>query len=384
MKKLTILGLAAVAQLAFPAAADASIKATSGSAKGLSWQAQSRIVGMTSTDIVANGGNPIYLPSAAQSNGVVSLIMDYAGGSFICSGTLLPDRMSILTAAHCVSDGAGTANPLKTTAWFNGTGDDITVAFNPAATPIEVSQYFVNSGYTGEVIDQNDIAVLRLAEKAPDWATAFDLYTGNLTGEEFNVAGYGRRSDTGGAVGANLGTNRLRQGDNIYDYAWGNSAFGGFFTDRDGSGENFFGFAEIEYSYVSDFDSGSSANDAACLIAQAVGGGNGFCQTGVGAMEVAIAGGDSGGPGFINGMVSSVNSYGLSFGTGFGDYLAGLNTSWGEFSGYVPVYIHEDFIRSSMVPNGAVPEPATWAMLIMGFGLVGGAMRRQRQTSVSA
>ncbi len=28
--------------------------------------------------------------------------------------------------------------------------------------------------------------------------------------------------------------------------------------------------------------------------------------------------------------------------------------------------------------NGAVPEPATWAMLIAGFGLVGGAMRRQR------
>jgi hypothetical protein len=29
----------------------------------------------------------------------------------------------------------------------------------------------------------------------------------------------------------------------------------------------------------------------------------------------------------------------------------------------------------------AVPEPATWAMMILGFGLVGGVMRRrQRQT----
>lgn len=27
--------------------------------------------------------------------------------------------------------------------------------------------------------------------------------------------------------------------------------------------------------------------------------------------------------------------------------------------------------------NSAVPEPATWAMLIVGFGLVGGMMRRQ-------
>ena len=33
---------------------------------------------------------------------------------------------------------------------------------------------------------------------------------------------------------------------------------------------------------------------------------------------------------------------------------------------------------------GAVPEPATWAMMLMGFGLVGGAMRRRKvSTSVS-
>jgi hypothetical protein len=31
--------------------------------------------------------------------------------------------------------------------------------------------------------------------------------------------------------------------------------------------------------------------------------------------------------------------------------------------------------------TGVIPEPATWAMLITGFGLVGAAMRRQRQTT---
>jgi len=31
-----------------------------------------------------------------------------------------------------------------------------------------------------------------------------------------------------------------------------------------------------------------------------------------------------------------------------------------------------------------VPEPGTWAMLIAGFGLVGAAARRRRQTSVPA
>jgi hypothetical protein len=30
----------------------------------------------------------------------------------------------------------------------------------------------------------------------------------------------------------------------------------------------------------------------------------------------------------------------------------------------------------------AVPEPATWAMMILGFGLVGGAMRRPKTLTV--
>lgn len=34
-------------------------------------------------------------------------------------------------------------------------------------------------------------------------------------------------------------------------------------------------------------------------------------------------------------------------------------------------------------PPGGVPEPATWAMLIAGFGLVGAAARRRRPVSVS-
>jgi len=33
--------------------------------------------------------------------------------------------------------------------------------------------------------------------------------------------------------------------------------------------------------------------------------------------------------------------------------------------------------------SGAVPEPASWAMMLSGFGLVGGAMRARRKTAVS-
>ncbi len=33
--------------------------------------------------------------------------------------------------------------------------------------------------------------------------------------------------------------------------------------------------------------------------------------------------------------------------------------------------------------SGAVPEPATWALLMLGFGVIGGSMRARRRTSVA-
>ena len=33
--------------------------------------------------------------------------------------------------------------------------------------------------------------------------------------------------------------------------------------------------------------------------------------------------------------------------------------------------------------TGAVPEPETWAMMVLGLGMIGGAMRRRRRTAVS-
>ncbi len=35
-------------------------------------------------------------------------------------------------------------------------------------------------------------------------------------------------------------------------------------------------------------------------------------------------------------------------------------------------------------PTGAVPEPATWAMMLAGFGLVGATVRRRRDIGTVA
>ena len=379
-----ILGLLAATALALPMAANAARNVQTGSAGGLTFKAQSSSVGVDSNATTAFGGNPIYLGNTAAYSGVVALIMDYgAGGSFICSGTLASDRRSIITAGHCVSGGAGTPGPLSVTAYFGG-GTSPTDRFNgPGTTAIDVSDIFVNPAYTGEVIDQNDIAVLRLRQYAPDSAMSHDILTvGDLTGFQFNTAGYGARSDGGGNVGANLGAGRLRQGLNDYDFALGDSVFGGFFTDADSTGEKFFGTADTTFSYISDFDNGLAANDASCLLAtnfdpSAIR----FCDLGGGLREVAVAGGDSGGPQFINGKLASVTSYGLSFGPDFGDVDGDLNSTFGEFSGYVPTFIHADFIRGSLV--APIPEPATWLQMIFGFGLIGSVLRRRQSTKVA-
>ena len=395
MKKTLFLAGMVLASL--PAVATAQ-KTVSGTKNGISYTATSSIVGQTSTATLAAGGSPIYLaPNQNGYSGTVGLLMTYSNGSaFVCSGALLSDRRSVLTAGHCVSDGGGKkAGDLVNTKVFfydGSAGDDQYIypsagVLQPGVSSINVAEYRVNGAYTGEVIDQNDIAVLYMAQAAPDFAQAYGIYdTTDLTGDLFNVTGYGTRSLVGGAEGytgpgAGAGVGRRRQGYNIYDYALGDDIFGGFFTDKDANGETFFGTADVRYSYLSDFDNGQRANDASCLLATDFSAaGAKYCQRGIGPIEVGIAGGDSGGASFIDGKIASVNSYGLSFGADYGDYKDGLQSSWGEFSGYVPTFIHADFISGAMA--AAVPEPATWALMILGFGAVGGAMRRRTRAAV--
>jgi hypothetical protein len=245
------------------------------------------------------------------------------------------------------------------------------VPFSAAATAVAVSQYFVDPDYTGQTVDDNDLAVVRLAAPAPAFATSYDLFTGNPVGQDFNVVGYGNLSDAGGSVGADLGNGIRRQGDNTFDFTLGDPAFGGFFA---GGPAGFFGSAENSNTLISDFDDGNSANDASCILAGAFGaGGPQFCNTGLGASEVSVAGGDSGGPEFIDGQIAAVTGFDLTF-QGLGDVDDKLDSSFGEFNGFTPVATHLAFIDSAMVP-----EPANWALMILGFGLTGALVRRQRR-----
>lgn len=55
-----------------------------------------------------------------------------------------------------------------------------------------------------------------------------------------------------------------------------------------------------------------------------------------------------------------------------------------QFGGTLNQQVFDDLTFGSTTPGGVIPEPATWAMLITGFGLVGAAMRRRTAASASA
>ncbi len=391
MRSILLCGLAlvvagpAVAAVSTPGLSSAPVeRRVSGSFAGGTWEARSLIVGQTSTFTVEFGGDPIYLPSRPGKNGVAFLETN-AG---FCSASLMAGGTALLTAAHCVTDTSGAIIANTGFAYFYpGPNDpfyDLDFGVDPGIVRVPIGTVHVAPGYTGNVIDHNDLAIIFLAGAAPGFATQYLLDAlADPTGVVFNVAGLGDRG-LSGATGAAVSFGRLREGDNMFEYALGNPIFGGGWAALLGEP-----LGQISDSWVSDFDRvGFAANDTSCLVTGGLlGTGATFCDTGLGPREVGVAPGDSGGPQFVGGKIVSVSSYGLSFGPAYGDFGGGLNSGWGEFSGYAPVFRNrawiEGLVPGAFGPGGVVPEPATWAMLIAGFGLVGAAARR-RKAAVAA
>lgn len=63
-------------------------------------------------------------------------------------------------------------------------------------------------------------------------------------------------------------------------------------------------------------------------------------------------------------------------------FLNGLNSGRAYFNVHTATFPGGE-IRGNLAA-GAVPEPASWAMLIAGFGLTGAAMRRRRPATATA
>ncbi|MBN8817066.1 MAG: PEP-CTERM sorting domain-containing protein [Sphingomonas sp.] len=66
-------------------------------------------------------------------------------------------------------------------------------------------------------------------------------------------------------------------------------------------------------------------------------------------------------------------------------YLSNVkNNVWTVNNGYDLKVLYSPTNQSQVFVTPSVPEPATWGMLVIGFGLVGGALRTRRRSGVIA
>ena len=327
-----------------------------------------------------NPDNPRYdapFGRFAGVNNVVSLRIVTGIGTFGCTGTLLNNRTQILTAAHCITDGSADVIATRIDVRFqraDGSFETISVN-NPGALAAPANMQ-VKPGYTGDVIDGRDLAVLTMPTAAPAFANGASIFNGNfgaIAGRQVTFAGYGS-TGTGTTGDLQPGfADRRRFGFNRFDAA----------CASDGSGCGLSAGSVL----LADFDNGSPAGgyngDAICRlfgsptsppfaadqVAQ-------VCNRGVTSDlldEVGIGRGDSGGAAWFNGLIVGVASFGSRID---GTFPFG---GWGTIAGYASAMDAENRAwLMTVAPGSVVPEPSTYALMATGLAGLAAIARRRR------
>lgn len=252
-------------------------------------------------------------------DGVVRITVD----GYYGSGVLLYDGRAVLTAAHVVSHASSSGASIS----FETTAGNRTVQTNVI---VSLPSY-------DAVQENNDLALVWLANSAPVTAERYSLYRGSdEIGRTLTMVGYGLTGS--GATGALSGSNpnplRLKA-DNRFDAeaatlkTWMEWEMG--WTPKAGT------------QLVADFDNGTVTQDALGQLIDHPG-------AGLGQDEGLIAPGDSGGPAFINGQVAGIASYtaDLYRGNIHPDIDEVSNSSFGELGFWQRVSYYQQWIDQSL------------------------------------
>lgn len=281
------------------------------------------------SDTTGQGPSDFLTGTGSGFDGVVKLHISTSEGAFLCSGSLLWSGVHVLTAAHCLSDDFG-----------NDRTNSVNVFFETpsGSTAISAVDWEMHSGWSGDIAKGHDIALLTLDQPAPTEAERYRIYRdSDEVGQIMTKAGYGMTGT--GSSGATTLDQLRRSGQNLVDDTDASFTNAGLISPPAGS--------QLYY----DFDNGNSVNDAFGFFF-------GIHETGLGGSEVNTAGGDSGGPMFIDGQVAGITSAGWRLAVRGGppprtsDIDSSLNSTYGEFASDTRVSYYAPWIDARVFLPG--------------------------------